>query len=133
MFKISFKINKQIIKEEAYYSKNIFKYTNHKLSFGNFSKIKKEKTFKRNYIKHFSFNNYSQISKMEIEDKKNNNIGISGKQNKKDLYDEYHDFSDSENNEELEVPEGVIRQNMPKKSKYRMRAHINPLSEITVK
>jgi hypothetical protein len=132
MFKISLNIFKIFIKEDYYISKNIFINHKFKSSYVKFSKIKNQEIFKRNNINYFIFNNYSDISKMEIEDKKKESININT-QNKKVTYDEYDDFSDSENNEEFEIAEGIIKQNMPKKSKYRTRAHINPLSEITVK
>lgn len=75
--------------------------------------------------------NYFQISKTNMElNKKRNREESENKNNNKQEANEFDDFSDSENNEE--IPEGVTRVNMPKKAKYRMRAHINPLSEITI-
>ena len=47
---------------------------------------------------------------------------------KKDLPVAVNDSFDDESEEEIEG----IRMNLPKKSKYRMRAHCNPLAEITI-
>ena len=70
----------------------------------------------------------------DLNKKRNRDEENKDKKNKKESNDEYNldDFSDSENNYDEELADGVIRQNMPKKAKYRMRAHINPLSEISI-
>jgi hypothetical protein len=74
---------------------------------------------------------------MESDLNKKRNRDEENKSNKKIKKDgngenDFDDFSDSENNDNEEIADGVLRQNMPKKSKYRMRAHINPLSEISI-
>lgn len=51
------------------------------------------------------------------------------KRNRDDDLEEEEEFSENEN-DNGEHFEG--RMNMPQKSKYRMRAHCNPLAEITI-
>lgn len=109
------------------------------LSFNNLNKftqpIKLYKPSHANFMKKNNFEikiklnqfNYSRKLNMEFN-KKRKRLEEADKQKKENIEEDAYSFDES-----FELDEnGVKRLNLPKKSKYRMRAHCNPLAGVSI-